>query len=100
MILSPLPSINNFVRDEMAKIYPLPNDTKKYFTELNSQNFQQNLTNPTNGILKLLIPKYTSEYSLNIIKKMVNKANGSPDGPVKDLASSICTKIIKNGPKI
>lgn len=90
-----LPSINNFVKDEMAKIYPLPNDTKKYFTELNSQNFQQNLTNPTNGILKILIPNYTSNYSLNIIKKMVNKANGLSDGPMKVLASSICTKIIK-----
>lgn len=90
-----LPSINNFVRDEMAKIYPLPNDTKKYVTELNSQNFQQNLTNPTNGILKILIPKYTSDYSNNIIKKMVNNANRVADGPVKDLASSICTKIIK-----
>jgi len=83
--------VGSFAKDEAGKIYPLSKATTVFFDTLSRSNFEKNLTTAGTGILKVLIPNYTSFLS-GITQKIINKGQGSSN---VDLISSISTKIVK-----
>jgi hypothetical protein len=83
--------VGSFAKDETAKIYPLSNATNAFFNTLSPSNFEKNLTTAGTGILKVLIPNYTSNFS-QISQKIVNKGQGASNVV---LISSISTRIVK-----
>ena len=83
----------SFTQSQLAPIYPLSDATKKMFTTLTPENFVANMTTSGTGILRILIMNYTSNFSLNVIKKTINKSPTS--GQSVTLASSVGTKLFK-----
>jgi len=85
--------VKDFVASQLTPIYPLAPATQQFFTSLDRNNFVANLSTSDTGILPTLVKNYTSNFSLNIIKKIVNKSPTT--GQAKALASSVATKLFQ-----
>ena len=84
----------SYVAGYLAPIYPIPRDLMKLFTGLTLTNFEASLTQPNTGIIPVLVSKYTSDVALNLIQKIVSKANSTLGSEAqKTLGGSILTKI-------
>ena len=84
----------SYVSGYLAPIYPIPPNLMKLFTGLTLTNFEASLTQPSTGIIPVLVSKYTSDVALNLIQKIVSKANSTLSSEAqKILGGSILTKI-------
>jgi len=89
-------NIGSFVTDYINKadFYPPPTATRTLFSSISTQNFETNLSQPTTGIIPFLVSKYTGDFPMTLISKIVSKANSTISSPGDlQLASSIITKI-------
>lgn len=86
-----------FVREYFAPLFPIPAATQNLYNTLTVTNFESNLTQANTGILRVLVSKYTTDFSSNLFQKIVNKANSTLSSDAQKIAgASIISKILIN----
>jgi hypothetical protein len=83
-----------FVVEYFTPIHPIPAATQRLYDTLSIANFETNLTQPTTGILTVLMSRYTQDFSLNLLQKIISKANSSLSSDAqKRMGASILSKV-------
>jgi len=85
--------VNDFINSQLAPFYPIPPATQDLFDKLTKDNFVASLTTAPGAILPYLTSNFTANFSLNVLKKPINKTPTS--GGQKDIGSSIGTKTFQ-----